>query len=125
MKFKSLEIIKALEKQVETGYSLKIFKGYVAINKRGVEKLIDELYANLPDDVKAARTYLKQQQQQLPTAQHSEIFDNIKELETHIENPLQFATHVIVKVKEIEGLIDKIYSSIPSEIQEANILDKQ
>ena len=59
MEFKSLEIIKDLEKQIQTGYSLSIFKGYVAINKRGVEKLIDELYANLPDDVVAARTYLK------------------------------------------------------------------
>ena len=51
MEFKSLEIIKDLEKQIQTGYSLSIFKGYVAINKRGVEKLIDELYAKLPEDV--------------------------------------------------------------------------
>lgn len=125
MKFKSLEIIKALEEQVETGYSLKIFKGYVAINKRGVEKLIDELYANLPDDVKAAREYLEKTNHQITKKEPSKIFDNIKELETQIENPLQIATHIVVNVKEMEKLIDKIYSSLPSEIQEANILDKQ
>lgn len=125
MKFKSLEIIKALEEQVETGYSLKIFKGYVAINKRGIEKLIDELYANLPDDVKAAREYLERTNHQFSRKEPSKVFDNIKELETQIENPLQIATHIVVNVKEMEKLIDKIYSSLPSEIQEANILDKQ
>ncbi|MBO5385086.1 hypothetical protein J6A64_02115 [bacterium] len=125
MEFKSLEIIKDLEKQIQTGYSLSIFKGYVAINKRGVEKLIDELYANLPDDVVAARTYLKNKNQQVNSNQSSEIFDNIKKFETQIEGPIQIATHVIVNVKEIENLLDKIYSSLPTEIQEANILDKQ
>jgi flagellin-specific chaperone FliS len=125
VKFKSLEIIKALEEQVETGYSLKIFKGYVAINKRGIEKLIDELYANLPDDVKAAREYLERTNHQFSRKEPSKVFDNIKELETQIENPLQIATHIVVNVKEMEKLIDKIYSSLPSEIQEANILDKQ
>ena len=88
MKFKSLEIIKALEEQVETGYSLKIFKGYVAINKRGVEKLIDELYANLPDDVKAAREYLEKTNHQISRKEPTRVFDNIKELENQIENPL-------------------------------------
>jgi flagellin-specific chaperone FliS len=125
VKFKSLEIIKALEEQVETGYSLKIFKGYVAINKRGIEKLIDELYANLPDDVKTAREYLERTNHQFSRKEPSKVFDNIKELETQIENPLQIATHIVVNVKEMEKLIDKIYSSLPSEIQEANILDKQ
>lgn len=125
MKFKSLEIIKALEEQVETGYSLKIFKGYVAINKRGVEKLIDELYANLPDDVKAAREYLEKTNHQISRKEPTRVFDNIKELENQIENPLQIATHIVVNVKEMEKLIDKIYCSLPSEIQEANILDKQ
>ncbi len=124
MKFKSLEIIKALEEQVETGYSLKIFKGYVAINKRGVEKLIDELYANLPDDVKAAREYLENKNHQI-SHKETKVFDNIRELENQIENPLQIATHIVVNVKEMEKLIDKIYYSLPSEIQEANILDKQ
>lgn len=125
VKFKSLEIIKALEQQIDTGYSLKIFKGYIAINKRGVEKLIDELYANLPEDVIAARTFLKKQDRQISTNHPTTIFDNIKKLEDHIEGPLQIATHVIVNVKEIEKLIDKIYCSLPEEIQEVNILDKQ
>ena len=44
MFFKSLEYIKDLEKQVNSSYSLPIFRGYVAIDKRGVEKIIDELF---------------------------------------------------------------------------------
>ena len=125
MEFKSLKIIKDLEKQIQTGYSLSIFKGYVAINKRGIEKLIDELYANLPDDVKAAREYLQNKNQQITPNQASEIFDNIKEFETHIESPLQIATHVIVNIKEMEKLIDKIYNTLPEEIIEADVLDKR
>ena len=104
---------------------MSIFKGYVAINKRGVEKLIDELYAKLPEDVMAARIYLKNKNRQIPSNQSSEIFDNIKEFETSIECPFQIATHIIVNVKEIEKLIDKIYCSIPSEIKEVDIVDKQ
>lgn len=125
MEFKSLKIIKDLEKQIQTGYSLSIFKGYVAINKRGIEKLIDELYANLPDDVQAAREFLKSKNQ-LPTSDKStNILDNIKEFETHIESPLQIATHVIVNIKEMEKLIDKIYNTLPEEIIEADVLDKR
>ena len=138
MKFKSLEIIKALEKQIDTGYSLKIFRGYIAINKRGVEKLINELYANLPNDVKAAREFLETKSpkdvkvaeensktQNKNTGNTPALFDNIKEFETKLECPLQFASHVIVNVNEIEKLINKIYCSLPEEIQEANILSKQ
>lgn len=125
MEFKSLKIIKDLEKQIQTGYSLSIFKGYIAINKRGIEKLIDELYANLPEDVKAAREFLKSKNQ-LPTSDKStSILDNIKEFETHIESPLQIATHVIVNIKEMEKLIDKIYNTLPEEIIEADVLDKR
>ena len=125
MEFKTLKIIKDLEKQIQSGYSLSIFKGYVAINKRGIEKLIDELYANLPEDVKAAREFLKSKNQ-LPTSDKStNILDNIKEFETHIESPLQIATHVIVNIKEMEKLIDKIYNTLPEEIIEADVLDKR
>lgn len=125
MKFKSLEIIKALEEQVETGYSLKIFKGYVAINKRGVEKLINELYANLPEDVHAARKFLENKNRQISSIKPSKVFDNIKELETKIESPLQIATHIVVNVKEIEKVINKIYDTLPEEITTAEDLDKQ
>ena len=62
MEFKTRKIIKKLEENINNSYSLPIFKGYKAINKAGVEKLIDELYANLPDDVKKAREYLRDRQ---------------------------------------------------------------
>lgn len=125
MKFKSKEIIKALEEQIDTGYSLRIFRGYVAINKRGVEKLIDELYANLPEDVKAAREYLKSKNQESNSKKASKILDNIKEFEDQLQGPFQIATHVIVNVNEMEKLLDKIYTNLPEEIIEAEFLDKQ
>ena len=59
MQFKTRELIKELETNIKNSYSLPIFRGYKAVNKRGVEKLIDELYANLPDDVQKARDFLK------------------------------------------------------------------
>ena len=60
MKSKTKAILKELESYIkEKSYSLSIFKGYTAINKQGAEKIIDELYANLPEDVKQAREYLK------------------------------------------------------------------
>ncbi len=125
MKFKTKEIIKALEQQLDTGYSLRIFKGYVAINKRGVEKLIDELYANLPDDVKEAREFLRNHNYEIKT-KHSNIYDNLQAFETNIlKSPLQFANYILVSIKETEQLLDKISDAIPEEITKAEVLDKQ
>lgn len=59
MKFQSKEDIKRLEAQIKSGYSLPIFKGFIAVNKRGVEQIIDAIYANLPDDVKKQESFLK------------------------------------------------------------------
>lgn len=125
MEFKSLKIIKDLENQLQTGYSLSIFKGYVAINKRGVEKLIDELYANLPEDVKEARTFLKNRNYEF-NSKSNDIYDNLKALETNIlDSPIKFANYVILNIKETEQIIDKVYDTLPEEITKAKSLDKQ
>lgn len=130
MKIKSIELIKILEQQLETNYSLRIFKGYVAINKRGVEKIIDELYANLPEDVANARKYLRNNHpsflpNEVEKMSKSNIYDNLSELETMLDNTIGFATYVIVNIREIEKLIDKIYNSLPDEIKKAERFDKQ
>ena len=57
--FKFPKILKELETQINSSYKLPIFKGYIAINKRGIEKLIDEIYETLPIDLMEARNYLK------------------------------------------------------------------
>src|SRR5574344_1963631 len=112
MNFKSKEIIKNLEEQIENGYSLPIFKGYIAVNKRGVEKLIDDIYENLPKDIFLAKEFLKKQNCEIARDSKSEmgkkktIYDFLKEY-------------------EIEKLINQIYNTIPEEINKAEVLSKQ
>ena len=128
MEFKTKTTIKELEEKIEKGYSLKIFKGYVAVEKRGVEKLIDVLYANLPEDVKNAREYLASINH-IPaqTSQKKKplVYESIKDLEDKLDTGFRFASLLILNVKEIEKLIDKIYDNIPQEITEAETLSEE
>ena len=55
MNFESKKKIQDLEKQLLESYKLPIFRGYVAVNKRGVEQIIDAIYQNLPDDIQTER----------------------------------------------------------------------
>lgn len=126
MQFQSKETIKHLEEQIKNSYSLPIFKGYKAINKTGAEKLIDEIYVNLPYDIRRAREYLKQENYtfQPKSKENKNIYDTIQMLETALDEGVQFANFVIVCVKDIESLLNKIYQSMPEEITKAEILDK-
>ncbi len=116
MKISTFNILKNLEEQINKSYSLSIFKGYTAINKQGVEKIINELYATLPDDVKYAREYLKNKNIKIEKNNNPQLFDNIENLEKNIDSGFHIAKYVIVNIKELEQLIDKIYASIPTEI---------
>ena len=53
---------------------------------------------------------------------NEEIYDLLKSMELVLDNgfPLVWRNSVIVKSKEILGIIDKIESAIPPEIQEAH-----
>ncbi len=53
MNFK--EYIKKIEEKIFKGYKLKIFKGYKASDKRGAQKVIDDIYSNLENDVENAK----------------------------------------------------------------------
>ena len=117
--------MKNLEEQINTGFSLNIFRGYTAINKRVVEKIIDELYATLPDDVKIARQYLKERNVECKTRQNPEVYDKVKTLEDYIEKAFPIAQLVIVNIREIEEIIDNVYANIPKEITTARILEKE
>lgn len=128
MKSKTTDTLNQLESYIkEKSYSLSIFKGYTAVNKRGVEKLIDTLYANLPDDVKQAREYLKSLDANYSAslkAKNSTIYDNIKELEEEMDVSISFTQYAIININKIEQIIDKIYDSIPEEITKAEKLSK-
>lgn len=129
MQFKTRELIKELEANIKNSYSLPIFRGYKAVDKRGVEKLIDELYANLPDDVQKARIFLKNRQYKLDDIQQgsSRIYDLLKMLETSLERstlPISFSKFVILNVREFEILLKWLEDDIPSEIITAEIVDK-
>lgn len=127
MKFESKKKIHDLEKQLQEGYKLPIFRGYVAVNKRGVEQIIDSIYKNLPNDVQTARGFLKSWKEEPTLKQDTEsknnLFDYLQKLETTLNEQMTFASYVIVKVKEIEDIINQIYKNIPSEINEAENLD--
>jgi len=129
VQFKTRELIKELETNIKNSYSLPIFRGYKAVNKRGVEKLIDELYANLPDDVQKARDFLKNRQYNLDDIQHgnSRIYDFLNILETSLDQstlPILFSKFVILNVREFEILLNRLEDDIPSEIKTAEIVDK-
>ena len=131
MKFKTRELIKELEANIKNSYSFPIFKGYKAINKRGVEKLIDELYANLPEDVQRAREFLQNRQYNLDDIYPktgSRIYDLLKIFETFLDQSatfsISFSKIVILNVRELEILLNRLEDEIPSEIKKAEIIDK-
>ena len=114
MKSKTKAILKELESYIkEKSYSLSIFKGYTAINKQGAEKIIDELYANLPEDVKQAREYLKSVNANIPNSKRETIYDNLNDFETELNKGFPIAIYTIVNIRKLEELIDRIYCSIP------------
>ena len=70
---------------IQKSYHLPIFKGYKAINKSGVFKLIDELYTNLPTDVLKAREYLKSRNYDLQQNRgETNVYDVIKNFEFYL-----------------------------------------
>lgn len=125
MKFQSKEDIKRLEAQIKSGYSLPIFKGFIAVNKRGVEQIIDAIYANLPDDVKRAREFLKNSDIK-PTIRKNKnnLFDFLQKLETTLNETMSIADFSILKIKEIESLLYQIGNNIPEEITQAEKINK-
>lgn len=129
MDFQFPKILKELETQINNSYKLPIFRGYTAINKRGIEKLIDEIYETLPIDVMEARKYLKGRNYNLQNItnenKNKETYGHLKELETNLlYSPLQLANFVIINIKQAENLIDKVNDSIPQEMIEAKKLSR-
>ena len=122
--------IKNLEKQLQSGYSLPIFRGYVAVKTTGFYKFIDTFYSSLPSDLHEARLLLKKfdsnfhnQNNKIATSKISP-FDCLQELECRLDKAIKFADFAIVSVKEFENLINKVYKSLPEEITKAETLDR-
>lgn len=124
MKFQSKEDIKKLEAQIKSGYSLPIFKGFIAVNKRGVEQIIDAIYANLPDDVKKARVFLKNSNIKPVNHQSKNLFDFLQKLENTLNETMSIADFSILKIKEIETLLYQIGNNIPEEITQAEKINE-
>jgi hypothetical protein len=120
VRFKIFGYLKSLEDKVNDGVSVVLFKGYKAIKKRGVEKIIDDIYSQLPEDVHNARKYLKNKNFEIEKNQKTSLmYDSLKDFETTLAAFVSFADVVVVNIKEMEKLINKIYDSIPEEIIKA------
>lgn len=128
MKFESKKKIQDLENQLRYSYKLPIFRGYIAINKRGVEQIIDSIYENLPQDVLKARTFLKSWNNEVVLPPNTEnkkhLYDYLNILEQTLNKQVSFASYVFVKVQEIENIINQIYKNIPEEINKAENLER-
>lgn len=126
MFFKSLEYIKELENCVNSSYSLPIFKGYVAINKRGVEKIIDELYASLPIDVQRAREYLRSNDinPEHNVSKGTDLYGCIKNLAVLFDKGFEVMNLSIVSSAKAKELINKVIENMPKEIFQAKKIDK-
>jgi hypothetical protein len=125
MRFKIYSYLNSLEEKINDGISVSLFKGYKAIKKRGVEKIIDEIYSDLPTDVRNAQTYLQSKKLLAKEGQKCEnIYNSLKNFETTFNTFVSFADIVVINIKEMEKLINKIYDSIPEEISRAENLDK-
>ena len=127
MKYHIREKIRELEEQIFSGYCLKIFRGYVAVDKRGVDKIIDEIYSTLPQDVIEARTYLKKNNVTVEKSNQSDknnIYDILRDLEIMLNKTCFIFPFTIVSKKEFKKINDELKNSIPEEINRAENLDK-
>ena len=127
MKFTTRETIEHLEDAIQKSYHLPIFKGYKAINKSGVFKLIDELYINLPTDVLKAREYLKSRNYDLQqNSGETNVYDVIKNFELSLYEGFSiFGNLVICNIRDLEKLLKDIENNIPEVIIKAEVLSKQ
>ena len=127
MKFTTRETIEHLEDAIQKSYHLPIFKGYKAINKSGVFKLIDELYTNLPTDVLKAREYLKSRNYDLQqNSGETNVYDVIKNFELSLYEGFSiFGNLVICNIRDLEKLLKDIENNIPEEIIKAEVISKQ
>lgn len=132
MKSKTKKAIKELEEQIKMSYKLPIFRGYAAIQKAGLEKIIDDIYKTLPEDVKAARNYLRTRkyefpQDNLPQPEENKkntLYDLLKMLEISLDEAVNIVKYSIINIKETEDLINRMYDTLPEEIKIAEKFDK-
>lgn len=128
MKFESKKKIQELENKLQCSYKLPILRGYVAINKRGVEQIIDSIYENLPQDVLEARKFLKSWNNDVVIPTNTEnkkhLYNYLNILEQTLNKQISIASYVIVKVQEIENIVNQIYKNIPDEINKAENLER-
>lgn len=124
MKFKIYEKIEELENLIFKGYKLWIFRGYVAINKRGVEKIIDDIYSTLPIDVMNAKAFLSTEHRTVEPADGEKIYDVLKDLEQLVYQNNFFPNLTIINEKRIKDIEQRLKNSLPEEILNANKADK-
>lgn len=126
MKFKTLEIINSIKKEINEAKSLP-FPYYKLVKKNIILNYVDKLYACLPEDVQNARKYLKEHNYDLEKLNNKQeyIYDILKNFENYLDNTITFLhIFIVVNAKEFEEMLNKIKDNLPEEILKAQILDK-
>ena len=116
MKSDILNKIEELEQLIFKGYNLWIFRGYIAINKRGAEKIISEIYSNLPDNINKAHKYLTTKYENLQNSKPSNIYDILKILEKLLDKNCIFSSYSLVDKKEFEAINEQLKEIVSKEI---------
>lgn len=124
MRFEIFNKIEELEQLIFKGYNLWIFKGYVAIDKRGAEKIIDEIYATLPEDVKKAREFLKSNNKFTQNSEVSGMYDALRFFEKLLNEKTFFSSYTLIEKKELEQIKEQLKESVPEEICEAEKINR-
>jgi len=119
IRFEIFDKINQLEELMFRGYKLWIFRGYVAVNKRGAEKIIDDIYATLPVDVLNARKYLKEHSAEISESKETSIYDVLKDIEILLDKGSFLPELSIVDKEKFEQLEEKLKNSVPEAINKA------
>lgn len=100
--------------EVEIEKSFPIVPNYlIVVNVSKFNSILNNIYNSLPQEVKDARDFLNRDK--------DNIYNYLKTFEIILSNAFSIIPNVlvIVKIKELENTIDKIYASLPYEIKSA------
>jgi len=101
--------------EIELAKSFPILPGYlVVVNANKLNAILKQIYETLPKEIIDAKDFLNQRE-------HGNIHGFIRKFEALLA--LSFPVFpnflIAIKLRDFEGIIDKIYANLPTELAEA------